>query len=87
MSFTLEQILKMYPDTRYYVRLSNGELLAGTHYLKEAKKYAERYKKKNAQDLLNKHLGVYVYNQKGKNVYVFSLLLYINLQFFVFNLL
>lgn len=46
MSFTLEQILKMYPDTRYYVRLSNGELLAGTHYLKEAKKYAERYKKR-----------------------------------------
>lgn len=70
MSFTQEQILKMYPDTQYYVRNSNGGLLAGTPDLKEAKKYAERYKKEYLQDSLNNHLGVYVYNKEGKNVYV-----------------
>lgn len=70
MSFTQEQILKMYPDTQYYVRNSNGGLLASTPDLKEAKKYAERYKKEYAQDLLNKHLEVYVHDKKGKNVYV-----------------
>ena len=70
MTFNQEQILRMYPDTQYYVRNSNGGLLAGTVKLEEAKKYAERYKKEYLQDSLNNHLGVYVYNKEGKNVYV-----------------
>ncbi len=70
MSFSQEQILKMYPDTRYYVRNSNGGLLAGTHDLESAKKYAERYKKDYLKDSLNNHLGVYVYDKEGKNVYI-----------------
>lgn len=70
MSFTQEQILKMYPNTQYYVRNSNGGLLAGTTDLKEAKREAERYKKEYLQDSLNKHLGVYVYDKRGNNVYV-----------------
>lgn len=70
MSFTQEQILRMYPHTQYYVRNSNGGLLAGTFDLKDAKKYAERYKKEYLQDSLNNHVGVYVYDKEGKNVYV-----------------
>lgn len=70
MSFTLEQILRMYPNTQYYVRNSNGGLLAGTFDLKDAKKYAERYKKEYLQDSLNNHLEVCVYDKEGKNVYV-----------------
>lgn len=70
MSFTQEQILKMYPDTQYYVRNSNGGLLAGTNDLKEAQKYAERYKREYLQDSLNNHLGIFVYDKDGKNVYV-----------------
>ncbi len=70
MSFTQDQIMKMYPNTQYYVRNSNGGLLAGTHDLKTAKKYAEEYKSEYLQDALTKELGVYVYDKKGKNVYV-----------------
>ena len=70
MSFTQEQILRMYPNTKYYVRNSNGGLLAGTIELDDAKKYAEEYKKEYLQDSLNNHLGVYVYDKDGKNLYV-----------------
>lgn len=70
MSFTLEQISKMYPNIQYKVRNSNGGLLAGTVDLEDAKKYAEKYKKEYLQDSLNRHMGVYVYDIYGKNVYV-----------------
>lgn len=70
MSFSLDQISKMYPDIQYKVRNSNGGLLAGTVDLEDAKKYAEKYKKEYLQDSLNRHLGVYVYDKQGNNVYV-----------------
>ena len=70
ISFSEEQILRMYPNTKYYVRNSNGGLLAGTIELKDAKEYAEKYKKEYLHDSLNNHLGVYVYDKNGKNVYV-----------------
>lgn len=52
------------------MRNSNGGLLAGTHDIESAKKYAERYKKDYLRAPLNNYLGVYVYDKKGKNVYV-----------------
>ena len=70
ISFTQEQILKMYPKVKYQVRNSRGGLLAGTVDLDEAKKYAEKYKIEYLKDSLNKNLGVYVYDKEGKNVYV-----------------
>lgn len=70
MSFTQEQILKMYPDVKYHVKNSNGGLLAGTSDLDKAKKYAEEYKKEYLQDSLNNKMGVYVYDKEGNNVYV-----------------
>ena len=70
MSFTQEQILKMYPNTQYYVRNSNGGLLAGTIELQDAKKYAEKYKQEYLNDSLNNQLEVYVYDREGKNVYI-----------------
>lgn len=70
MSFTMKEILKMYPNTQYYVRNSNGGLLAGTVNLKDAEKYAEEYKKEYLQDPLNNHLGVFVYDKEGKNIYI-----------------
>lgn len=70
MSFTLEQIKKMYPNIQYEVRNSNGGLLAGTMKLEDAKEEAEKYKKKYLHNALNNHLGVYVYDKNGKNVYV-----------------
>lgn len=69
-SFTKEQILKMYPNVQYHVINSNGGLLAGTVKLEQAKKYAERYKREYLNDSVNKHIGVYVYDKKGKNIYV-----------------
>lgn len=69
-SFSLEQILKMNFDIQYKVRNSNGGLLAGTVDLEDAKRCAEKYKKEYLQDSLNRHLGVYVYDKQGKNVYV-----------------
>ena len=60
----------MYPKTEYYIYNSNGGLLAGTIKLEEAKEYAEKYKKEYLNDLLNNHLGVFVYDKNGKNVYV-----------------
>ena len=70
ISFSKDQILRMYPNVQYYVKNSNGGLLAGTVDLEEAKKYAEKYKKEYLKDSLNKHLGVYVFDKQGKNVYV-----------------
>lgn len=70
MSFTLEQIKKMYPNIQYEVRNSNGGLLAGTMQLEEAKEYAEKYKREYLNDSLCSQLGVYVYDKNGKNVYV-----------------
>lgn len=69
-SFSLEQILKMNFDIQYKVRNSNGGLLAGTVDLEDAKRCAEKYKAEYLQDSLNRHLGVYVYDKQGKNVYV-----------------
>jgi hypothetical protein len=69
MSFTQEQILRMYPKVQYYVRNSNGGLLAGTVELADAKKYAEQYKNEYINDPLNNHLGVSVYDKQGKNIY------------------
>lgn len=68
--FTKEHILRMYPKTEYYVCNSNGGLLAGTIKLEEAKEYAEKYKKEYLNDSLNNHLGVFVYDKNGKNIYV-----------------
>lgn len=70
ISFSKEQILRMYPNVQYYVKNSNGGLLAGTIDLEDAKKYAEKYKEEYLQDYLNSHLGVYVYDKQGNNVYV-----------------
>ena len=70
ISFSKEQILRMYPNVKYYVKNSNGGLLAGTVDLDEAKKYAEEYKKEYLEDSLNRHLGVYVYDKQGNNLYV-----------------
>ena len=69
MSFTQEQILRMYPKVQYYVRNSNGGLLAGTVELADAKKCAEQYKNEYANDSLNNHLGVSVYDKQGNNIY------------------
>ena len=69
MSFTQEQILRMYPKVQYYVRNSNGGLLAGTVELADAKKYAEQYKNEYINDPLNNHLGVSVYDKQGKKIY------------------
>lgn len=69
MSFSKDQILGMYPNVKYYVRNSNRGLLAGTVELEDAKKYAEKYKREYLNDSLNSHLGVFVYDKKGKNIY------------------
>lgn len=69
MGFTQEQILRMYPKVQYYVRNSNGGLLAGTVELADAKKYAEQYKNEYMNDSLNNHLGVSVYDKQGNNIY------------------
>lgn len=70
LSFTQEKILKMYPNTQFYVRNSNGGLLAGTMELQEAIKYAEKYKNEYLNNSLNKRLGVFVYDKENHNVYV-----------------
>ena len=70
ISFSKDQILRMYPNMQYYVKNSNGGLLAGTVELDDAIKFAEKYKKEYLQDKLNNHLGVYVYDKAGKNLYV-----------------
>ena len=70
ISFSKDQILRMYPNMQYYVKNSNGGLLAGTVELDDAIKSAEKYKKEYLQDKLNNHLGVYVYDKAGKNLYV-----------------
>lgn len=70
ISFSKDQILNMYPNMQYYVKNSNGGLLAGTIELDDAIKSAEKYKKEYLNDKLNNHLGVYVYDKAGKNLYV-----------------
>ena len=70
MNFSKDQILRMYPNVQYYVKNSNGGLLAGTVELGDAKKYAEKYKKEYLLDSLINHLGVYVYDKGGNNIYV-----------------
>ena len=51
MSFSKEQILRMYPNTQYYVKDSNGGLLAGTMNLEDAKKYADKFKKQDRDEV------------------------------------
>ena len=70
ISFSKDKILRMYPNMQYYVKNSNGGLLAGTIELDDAIKYAEKYKREYLQDKLNSQLGVYVYDKAGKNLYV-----------------
>lgn len=70
INFSKDQILRMYPNMQYYVKNSNGGLLAGTMELKDAKRCAEEFKREYLEDRLNNHLGVYVYNKAGKNIYV-----------------
>ena len=70
INFTQKQILKMYPNTIYYVKNSNGGLLAGCIELEEAKRYAEEYKTEYMKDKLNNKVGVYVFDKEGKNLYV-----------------
>ena len=70
INFTQKQILKMYPNTIYYVKNSNGGLLAGCIELEDAKRYAEEYKTEYMKDKLNNKVGVYVFDNKGKNLYV-----------------
>lgn len=70
ISFSKDQILRMYPNMQYYVKNSNGGLLVGTIELEDAIKYAEKYKREYLQDKLNNNLGVYVYDKSGKNLYV-----------------
>lgn len=64
------QILKTYPNMKYFVMNSNGGLLAGAYKFIEAKKYAEKYKKEYKEDILNNKLGVYVFDKEGTNLYV-----------------
>ena len=68
ISFSKDQILRMYPNMQYYVKNSNGGLLAGTVELDDAIKFAEKYKREYLQDKLNSQLGVY--DKAGKNLYV-----------------
>ena len=70
ISFSKDQILRMYPNMQYYVKNSNGGLLVGTIEIEDAIKYAEKYKREYLQDKLNNNLGVYVYDKSGKNLYV-----------------
>lgn len=70
MSFSKEQILRMYPNIEYYVKNSNGGLLAGTMNLDDAKKYADEFKEQDRDDKLNNHLEIFVCDRKGKKVYI-----------------
>ena len=69
MSFSKDQILRMYPNVQYYVKNSNGGLLAGTIELKDAIKTADKFKKEYMEDRLNNHLDVFVYDKKGDIIY------------------
>ena len=70
INFTQKHRLKMYPNTIYYVRNSNGRFLAYSIELEEAKRYAEEYKTEYMKDKLNNKVGVYVFDKEGKNLYV-----------------
>ena len=69
MSISKDEILRMYPNTNYYIKNSNGGLLGGTKELDEAKKMAEKYKKEYLNDSLNKAMEVFVYDKNKKEVY------------------
>lgn len=69
MSFSKNQILKMFPKVQYYVKNSNGGLLAGTEELQEAKKYADRYKKEYLEDRLNKNVDIFVCDKNENIIY------------------
>lgn len=71
MSFNKEQIMRMYPNTQYYVKNSNGGLFAGTMELEKAKEYAEEYKKECLEDPWgNDKMEVFVVNREGEKVYI-----------------
>ena len=63
MSFSKDQILRMYPNVQYYVKNSNGGLLAGTIELKDAIKTADELKKEYMEDRLNNNLDIFVYDR------------------------
>ena len=65
-----KQILNEYPDIQYFIKNSNGGLLAGTFRLEDAKKSAEEYKKEYLKDTLNNKLNIYVCDKQGNNIYV-----------------
>lgn len=69
MAFTQAQILRMFPNTKYYVRNSYGGLLAGTMDLEEAIKYADEYKKEYLEDSLNNKAKIFVLDKQGNKVY------------------
>ena len=69
MSFCQEQILRMYPDTKFYIRNSNGGLLGGTTKLNDAIKYAKKCKEQYLNDPLNNKMEVFVLDKNGEEVY------------------
>ncbi len=59
----------MYPNTEYYVKNSNGGLLAGTMDFNKAKEYADELKKEYLRDKLNKNMEVFVINRNKEILY------------------
>ena len=68
MSFSKEQILRMFPNTQYYVKNSNGGLLAGTMDFNKAKEYADKFKKEYLEDKWN-DVEVFVINRNKEIIY------------------
>lgn len=69
MSFSKDQILRMYPNTQYYIKNSNGGLLAGTMDFNKAKEYADELKKEYLRDKLNRDMEVFVINRNKEILY------------------
>ena len=69
MSFSKDQILRMYSNTQYYIKNSNGGLLAGTMDFNKAKEYADEFKKEYLRDKLNRDMEVFVINRNKEILY------------------
>lgn len=62
--------MRMYPNTQYYVKNSNGGLFAGTMDLEKAKEYAEEHKKECLENPWGDNdMEVFVVNKAGEKVY------------------